>query len=436
MQQNKGILFALGSIPLMMTLGNSMLIPVFPEIGRKLHVNSFHISMLIAVYAVVAILLIPIAGYLSDRFGRKAVIVPCLILTVIGGGISAVGAWLLTDLAAYWTIIGGRLLQGAGAAGAFPIVIPLVGDLYEDENEASKNLGVVETYNTFGKVLSPILGAALGAVLWFLPLAVIPVLCLISLILVLCLIHVPKRKNEPITFREFAEKVKQVLAEKGRWLYAIFAMGGICMFVIFGVLFYLSEILESRYHLYGVWKGFVLAIPLISLCLCSYLGGKIIGKHKKRMKWIGLSGLAILTISFGILGFFEHIYVVIGLFTLGGGGIGLALPCLDALITKGIEKEERGTITALYSSMRFVGVSLGPPVVSLLQGSSGHSLLFGVMAGVGGVASLLMLLAVKPEQDETTDASSVNRMKATEESTGVTRDKPLSYKPRRKTPAK
>lgn len=86
MQQNKGNLLALGSIPLMMTLGNSMLIPVLPEIGRKLHVSSFRISMLITVYAVVAILLIPIAGYLSDRFGRKAVIVPCLILTVIGGG--------------------------------------------------------------------------------------------------------------------------------------------------------------------------------------------------------------------------------------------------------------------------------------------------------------------------------------------------------------
>ncbi|MEJ3717482.1 MFS transporter [Paenibacillus polymyxa] len=436
MQQNKGNLVALGSIPLMMTLGNSMLIPVLPEIGRKLHVSSFRISMLITVYAVVAILLIPIAGYLSDRFGRKAVIVPCLILTVIGGGISAVGAWLLHDLAAYWTIIAGRLLQGAGAAGAFPIVIPLVGDLYENEDEASKNLGVVETYNTFGKVLSPILGAALGAMLWFLPLAVIPGLCLISLILVIWLIHVPKRKNQPIMFREFVGNVKQVLVEKGRWLYAIFAMGGICMFVIFGVLFYLSDILESRYNLHGVWKGFVLAIPLISLCLCSYLGGKVIGKHKKRMKWIGFGGLAILTISFAILGFFQHIYAVIGLFTLGGGGIGLALPCLDALITKGIEKEERGTITSLYSSMRFVGVSLGPPVVSLLIGRSGHGLLFGVMAAVGGIAALLMLFAVKPEQDEPAGDKSSDRSNKSEGMTYISREKPLSSKLRHKTPAK
>ncbi|RNB67258.1 hypothetical protein EDM52_22920 [Brevibacillus invocatus] len=38
----------------------------------------------------------------------------------------------------------------------------------------------------------------------------------------------------------------------------------------------------------------------------------------------------------------------------------VALPCLDAFITEGIKKEERGTISAIYSSMRFIGVALGP----------------------------------------------------------------------------
>ena len=41
-----------------------------------------------------------------------------------------------------------------------------------------------------------------------------------------------------------------------------------------------------------------------------------------------------------------------------GIGIGMALPCLDALITQGIEKEQRGTVTSFYSSMRFIGVAM------------------------------------------------------------------------------
>lgn len=64
-------LLALASVPLIMTLGNSMLIPVLPVIEKQLKISSMQVSMIITVYSIFAIFLIPIAGYLSDRFGRK-----------------------------------------------------------------------------------------------------------------------------------------------------------------------------------------------------------------------------------------------------------------------------------------------------------------------------------------------------------------------------
>ncbi|NUU76452.1 MFS transporter [Paenibacillus xylanilyticus] len=399
MKDKKWDLVALASIPVIMTLGNSMLIPILPQIERELKVSSFKVSMLITVYAVVAILLIPIAGYLSDRFGRKVVIIPSLIIAAAGGAVAGGAALMLDGSTAYWTILGGRLLQGIGAAGAFPIVIPLVGDMFDDEKEVSKSLGIIETSNTFGKVLSPILGAALAVWLWYLPFMAIPVLCLLSLVLVIFLVKTPKKKEKPPTFSEFVSSVRKVLKEKGRWLYALFAIGGICMFVIFGVLFYLSETLESEFRLKGVLKGLVLAIPLAALCLSSFLAGKWIGKNKVRMKWVGFAGLVVLTASLIIMGLWDNIYLVVGLFTLGSAGIGATLPCLDALITEGVDKEQRGTITALFSSMRFIGVSLGPPVVSLLIGTS-HFILFVVLAASGAVGGLLTLLAVKPGKED------------------------------------
>ncbi|WP_145319127.1 MFS transporter [Paenibacillus xylanexedens] len=397
MNDKKWDLVALASIPLIMTLGNSMLIPILPQIERELKVSAFKVSMLITVYAVVAILLIPLAGYLSDRFGRKAVIIPSLIIAAVGGAVAGVGAWILDGNVAYWTILGGRLLQGVGAAGAFPIVIPLVGDMFNDEDQVSKSLGIIETSNTFGKVLSPILGAALAVWLWFLPFMAIPVLCLISVILVIFLVKSPKKKEKPPTFTEFVASIRDVLKEKGRWLYALFAIGGICMFILFGVLYYLSETLESEFAMKGVVKGLVLAIPLAALCLFSFFAGKWIGKSKPRMKWLGFAGLVLVTVSLGIIGIFDNIYVVLGLFTLGSAGVGATLPCLDALITEGVDKKQRGTITGLFSSMRFIGVSLGPPVVSLLIGTQ-HFWLFGVLAASGAVGALLTLFAVKPDK--------------------------------------
>ncbi|RRJ65288.1 MFS transporter [Paenibacillus oralis] len=395
MVSKKGDLIALASIPLIMTLGNSMLIPILPEIARALRVTSFQVSMLITVYAVVAILLIPVAGYLSDKFGRKAIIIPSLTLAGVGGAVSGVADWFADGIAVYWLILAGRFLQGIGAAGAFPIVLPLVGDLFDDEEEVSHNLGLIETSNTFGKVLSPILGALLGAWIWYVPLLAIPVLCLISLLLVLFWVKEPKEREKAKPLPEFLRAVKEVFKLKGRWLFAIFAIGGICMFLLFGVLFYLSEQLEVKHGLKGVIKGLVLAIPLAALCLASYLTGKKIGKNKILMKWLGVAGLVLATAALFGIGFFSNIYFVITCLIVCGAGIGMVLPSQDALITEGIDKEMRGTITSLYSSMRFIGVSAGPPVISLLM-KRGHMTMFFAIAGVSLAGMLLLLLMVKP----------------------------------------
>ncbi|MBT2287679.1 MFS transporter [Paenibacillus albidus] len=401
MKGKKGALVALASIPLIMTLGNSMLLPILPQISKELGISAFKVSMIITVYGLIAIVMIPIAGYLSDRFGRKKVILPSLVIAAAGGAVCVVAAWFMEGTGAYWVILGGRFLQGIGAAGAFPIVLPFVGDLFKDETEVSKGLGVIETSNTFGKVLSPILGAYLGTLLWYAPFIAIPILCLISFLLVVFLVKKPQAEEELPRkgMKEFLSGIKEILHEKGRWLYAIFAIGGICMFVTFGVLFYLSETLESKYNLHGASKGFVLAIPLALLCLASYGSGKIIGQNKTLMKWLGFGGMVLLTVAMFITGFNKGIYFMVSLLSVSGIGIGVALPCMDALITEGIEKENRGTITSLYSSMRFIGVALGPPLVSVLM-PRGHWVLFGTMAGIGAVGGLLTLFAVKPSKGE------------------------------------
>lgn len=91
-------------------------------------------------------IMIPIAGYFSDRFGRKIVILPSLILAALGGTVCVVSTWFLNVVTAYWVILRGRFLQGIGAAGAFPIVLPFVADLFKDEREVSKGLGVIEDF--------------------------------------------------------------------------------------------------------------------------------------------------------------------------------------------------------------------------------------------------------------------------------------------------
>ena len=358
---------SLTSIPLIMTLGNSMFIPVLPKLEEKVGITSFQSSMIITSYSISAIFLIPVAGYLSDRFGRKMVILPSLVFALIGGLIAGFASWKMED--PYTTIIIGRVLQGIGAAGAMPIVLPLVGDLYQDDDEKiSSTLGIIETSNTFGKVLSPILGSLLAAILWFLPFFSISVLSLISFALILFFVKAPKDKDEPVKFKEFLSNTKQVFKEKGKWLYTIFLNGVLVMLILFSMLFFLSENLEKAHDMKGIKKGFVLAIPLLLLCISSFISGRKIKGDLGLMKKIIIVGLIAMSISIAFVGFTsKKLILMLVVSSIVGIAIGALLPALDAIITENIKKELRGTVSSFYSSARFIGVAAGPPIMSLVM---------------------------------------------------------------------
>ncbi|WP_239614532.1 MFS transporter [Cohnella mopanensis] len=400
--RKKWDLISIASIPLTMTLANSMLIPVLPAMQKALNITSLQASLIITAYAAVAILFIPFAGYLSDRFSRKAVILPALILVSLSGAGAGFAALWLKDQA-YAYILVARLIQGLGSAGCFPVVLPLVGDLFRSDEDVSNGLGLVETANTFGKVVSPILGATLAIWTWYIPFFAIPVFSLISFVLVLFLVKTPAQdsegsdKTKKTKLKPFLQALFALLRKEGKWLYGIFAIGGISMFIVFGSLFYLSETLENR-GFKPINKGLILALPLAGLCIVSYLSGKWIGQNKQVMKWTSLAGLLISSAALYVLGFmtWNPSWLIVLILAFASAGIGAALPSLDALITEGIDKKQRGTVTSLYSSMRFIGVAAGPPVMALLMRGS-IPVLFFVIATASLIAAIINAFAIRPE---------------------------------------
>ena len=385
---------ALAFIPFIMTLGNSMLIPILPLMEKEMDVTKLQTSYIITVYSIVAIFCIPIAGYLSDRFGRKKVIIPSLILTGIGGLVTGIAAWKMED--PYTVVLIGRILQGIGASGAMPIVIPLVGDLFKDNEEASATLGIIETSNTVGKVVSPILGSLLAGVIWFLPFLSIPVLSLIALLLIIFFIKNNNDEEEPPSFKAYFKQIKDAFSEHKRWLFAVFIIGAILMFILFGILFYLSNILEDDFNHTGVKKGFLLAIPLLALAITSYISGKVIKDNLSLMKWLVFSGISLSGISVLFLFWFDHFIPLLIIFLICGVGIGASLPSLDSLITKTLDESVRGIITSIYSAMRFIGVAAGPPVVAALMDDKVNWLI-SLFIFVAVIGLVLAFFNIKPK---------------------------------------
>jgi ACDE family multidrug resistance protein len=384
---------AIASIPLVLVLGNSMLVPILPEMQSRLGISRFQSSLIITLFSVTAGIIIPISGYMSDRFSRKSVIIPSLIIYGAAGVLAGFGAiWK-----SYTIVIIARTIQGIGAAGTAPIAMALVGDLYKGATE-SKALGLTEASNGAGKVVSPILGSLLALIVWFAPFFAFPIFCLLSLLAVIFILKEPDKKNEPQKLGAYIHEIGSVLKKKGKWLIPSFFAGSLALFILFGVLFYLSDILEDApYNIKGVRKGFVLAIPLLCMVITSYTTGALIKKNGTLMRWLMNIGLIIMTVSLALTIFFStNLYIFIGLLSLSGIGTGLLLPCLNTMITGSVEKAQRGMITSIYSSLRFIGVAFGPPIFGWLMKIS-HQMVFITVSSLALITLGLVFFLIKPK---------------------------------------
>lgn len=389
-KKNQMTILAIGSIPLIMTLGNSMLIPVFPAMKSALKLSQLQVSLTITVFSITAAICIPILGYLSDRFPRKTIIIPSLILFGIGGLLAGLGAAFFSN--SYAWILFGRTLQGIGAAGTAPIAMALTGDLFKGA-ERSRVLGILEASNGLGKVLSPLLGSLLGLVIWYSVFFTFPIISLASALLAMFFIKEKGYRKAPPPFPKYMHGLLNVFRAEGRWLFVTYLAGGTCLFTLFGILFYLSDILEEKHHIDGVLKGIILAIPLLVMVTTSYLTGANIGKDMEKMKKLMVIGFLCMTVSYGLLIFFEKIVLFLLVLSLSSFGAGLNLPCVNSLITGAVGKERRGFVTSLYGSVRFIGVAIGPPVFARLMDWSrtGMFLSLSIYVLIVGVLVLLFI---------------------------------------------
>ncbi|MBP7331269.1 MAG: MFS transporter [Firmicutes bacterium] len=378
------VVAALSGVPLIMVLGNSMLIPVLPDIRNALNLSSLQVSLIITLFSLPAGLIIPVTGFLSDRYGRKAIIIPALIVYGAGGLIAALAA-IFFKQNAYMLILAGRVVQGIGAAGTAPIAMALCGDLFKDK-ERSRSLGSIEASNGLGKVISPVLGAAIGLLAWyaafiFFPLIVIPVVAGMWL-----LVKEPEGRVKQ-KLQQYLRSFTQVFKKQKGLLLSSYLAGAIVLLILFGVLFYLSEFLEQQYGLDGIPKGLVLAIPVLFMSVTSFITGFVIKKKEALMKILVITGLSIMTASLIFLPLAKGVIFYFAAISVIGTGTGLVLPCLNMLITSAATIKERGLITSLYGSVRFFGVAAGPPLYGYLM-AKGTGLMFWSSAGLvlaGGV---------------------------------------------------
>ena len=123
------MLFFIGLLPFIMVIGNSMFIPLLPQMQVDLGLSTIEGGWLLTSFSIPAALFVPLGGILSDRYGRKTVALIALPFIMIGCAISA-SAMILFQDSSFYLLLVGRFLQGVGAGSVTPLAMAFISDLY------------------------------------------------------------------------------------------------------------------------------------------------------------------------------------------------------------------------------------------------------------------------------------------------------------------
>ena len=154
--QNKRKLVILFITLVIMMMGFGIIIPILPDLVVKYGGTGVEMGGLMAIFSAMQFLFSPMWGSLSDRFGRK----PILMLGVFGNAISMLALGLSTQL---WMLFAARGLAGILSSATLPTAMAYISDS-TDEKSRGGGMGVIGAAMGLGMVLGPGAGGLLSAI--------------------------------------------------------------------------------------------------------------------------------------------------------------------------------------------------------------------------------------------------------------------------------
>lgn len=148
--KNRGAILLLMLNLFLVFTGIGLVIPIMPKYMTELHISGSIMGLLVAAFSLTQLLCSPIAGRLSDSFGRKKIIVSGMI-------IFALSEWLFGASSTPVLLFASRMLGGIGAALIMPAVMAYTADVTSNE-ERAVGMGYINAAITTGFIIGPGIG--------------------------------------------------------------------------------------------------------------------------------------------------------------------------------------------------------------------------------------------------------------------------------------
>ena len=369
----------------MAQVGLGIISPILPLYARTFHATGFQIGVVFAAFSVSRAILGPLVGRLSDRIGRKPIIVAGLIVYAL---VSVLYAWS----AALWQLGVFRFIQGIASVMVTPIAQAYVGDLTRTGSEG-RTLNAFYASQFIGMAVGPILGGGIGAT-WSYDVAfyVMGGLTLLSLVLVVFLVptdEVAKTRRAPekkpmLPLREVLshDAVKAMLAyfaTRGFWRQA---------FSTFYPLYAVTALAAGETEI-----GLVLSVYMFSEGLLQIPFGYLADRYPRvRQIVIGSVFAPLVLLAIPHVG---SIWAVAGLTVAMGGFSALGRASLVAVRTELGRTHGMGTLAGVQGSAFAMGQMFGPLVSGAVVDVAGIGSVFSFGSLIGCIGTALVIVWIR-----------------------------------------
>ena len=372
---------ALAGIFTLRMLGLFMIFPIF---SLDAHLYAGNTPMLtglaIGIYGLTqAMFQIPF-GRLSDRIGRKKVIVGGLLIFAAGSAVAA-------SADSIWGVIIGRALQGCGAIAA--AVLALTADLTREE-QRTKAMAIIGVSIGMAFALAMVAGPAIKPMLGLSGLFWITgVMALLGIAILLYYVPTPAQ----IRFHRDAEAIPAQFSQILRDTQLLRLDLGILILHLIMTATFVVLPLALRDHAGFAsddhWKVYLFILTFALAFMAPFV---MYADRHNRNKQVFLVSIAILMLSLtGLYGFLDTGWIVLVCLIMYFTGFTVLEASLPSLVSRLAPAELKGTALGTYSTAQYLGAFLGGIMGGWLYGGFGISSVFGVCAGLCSIWLLLCI---------------------------------------------
>lgn len=355
--RGEGRLGALFLAVLLDLVGFGIILPLLPFYATDLGASAFQVGLLVTAYSVVQLVMAPLWGRLSDRVGRK----PILLFGLLG---SAAAYLIFARADSLAMLFASRIVGGIGGS-TIPVAQAYIADVTPPAKRAG-NMGLIGAAFGLGFVIGPALGGILSTVSYPAAGYVAAALCLANTLITA--FRLPESRERrvagratprfdlPDAFRQAADS-KQIRAVLFAYLFLTMAFSALQPT--------LSLLASERFAMDGRQAGYLFALlGLVSVVVQGGLVRRFVPRVGER-RLLRLSAFPFAA-GLALAGSTESVPLLLAALTLIGIGYGGAIPSALGLLSRSADPARQGAVLGLGQSVGSAARVVGPTLAGAL----------------------------------------------------------------------